>query len=190
MVELSATRCSCIAILWVCLVSFAAITLCVASQRVFLLLLLCISLSIQSENFWIHSRIETDFFQIRRIPAKHHRHVACLLGDASDLYSEYIWPGITQWVCRIGYGLDGRCSIPGSGRDFFLFVTSSRPSLGPTQRPIQLISLAPPPGVKMQWHEIYHDLHMVLRLRMYGAITPLSHTSSQHRICLCGPVLS
>jgi hypothetical protein len=35
MVQLSATRCSCITILWVTLVSFAAITLCVASQRVF-----------------------------------------------------------------------------------------------------------------------------------------------------------
>jgi hypothetical protein len=32
MVKLSATRCSCFAILWVRLVSFAAITLCVASQ--------------------------------------------------------------------------------------------------------------------------------------------------------------
>jgi hypothetical protein len=36
MVQLSATRCSCIVILWVSLVSFAAITLCVASQRVFI----------------------------------------------------------------------------------------------------------------------------------------------------------
>jgi hypothetical protein len=36
MVQLSATRCSCIAILWVSLVKFAAITLCVASQRVFI----------------------------------------------------------------------------------------------------------------------------------------------------------
>jgi hypothetical protein len=34
-VQLSATRCSCIAILWVSLVSFAAITLCDASQGVF-----------------------------------------------------------------------------------------------------------------------------------------------------------
>jgi hypothetical protein len=34
MVQLSATRCSCIAILWVSIVSFAAITLCVVSQRV------------------------------------------------------------------------------------------------------------------------------------------------------------
>jgi hypothetical protein len=36
MVQLSATRCSCIAILSVSLVSFAAISLCVASQRVFI----------------------------------------------------------------------------------------------------------------------------------------------------------
>jgi hypothetical protein len=36
MVQLSATRCSCIAILSVSLVSFAAITLCVASHRVFI----------------------------------------------------------------------------------------------------------------------------------------------------------
>jgi hypothetical protein len=33
MIELSATRCSCIAILWASLVSSAALTLCVASQR-------------------------------------------------------------------------------------------------------------------------------------------------------------
>jgi hypothetical protein len=36
MVQLSATTCSCIAILWVNLVSFAAITICVASDRVFI----------------------------------------------------------------------------------------------------------------------------------------------------------
>jgi hypothetical protein len=36
MVQLSATRCSCIATLWVRLVNFAAITLCIASQRVFI----------------------------------------------------------------------------------------------------------------------------------------------------------
>jgi hypothetical protein len=52
MIQLSATRCSCIAILWVNLVSCATITLCVASQRLFIV----ISLSIQSGNFWIHPR--------------------------------------------------------------------------------------------------------------------------------------
>jgi hypothetical protein len=38
MVQLSATRCSCTTILWVNLVSFAAITLRVASQRVFIVI--------------------------------------------------------------------------------------------------------------------------------------------------------
>jgi lysophospholipid acyltransferase (LPLAT)-like uncharacterized protein len=37
MVHLSATRYCCIVILWVGLVSFAAITFCVASQRVFII---------------------------------------------------------------------------------------------------------------------------------------------------------
>jgi hypothetical protein len=36
MLQLSATSCSCIAILLVSLVSFAAITFCVASQRVYI----------------------------------------------------------------------------------------------------------------------------------------------------------
>jgi hypothetical protein len=39
MLQLSATRCNCITILWVSLVSFAAITLCIASQWVFVVLL-------------------------------------------------------------------------------------------------------------------------------------------------------
>jgi hypothetical protein len=38
MVQLSATRCNCIAILLGSLVSFAVMTLCVASQRVFIVL--------------------------------------------------------------------------------------------------------------------------------------------------------
>jgi hypothetical protein len=45
MVQLSATTCSCVAILWVSLVSFTAITLCVASQQVF------ISLWLSPETF-------------------------------------------------------------------------------------------------------------------------------------------
>jgi hypothetical protein len=60
MVQISATRYSCIAILRVSLMSFAAITLCLSSQRGFLLLLplfLFILLSTQSGNFWIHPRI-------------------------------------------------------------------------------------------------------------------------------------
>jgi hypothetical protein len=50
MVQLSANRCSCIAILWVSLVSFAAITLCVASQQVFIVVGV-ISLWLSPETF-------------------------------------------------------------------------------------------------------------------------------------------
>jgi hypothetical protein len=50
-------RCSCISILWVSLVSFPAITISVASQRVFLLSSSFNSLSTQSGNVWIHPRI-------------------------------------------------------------------------------------------------------------------------------------
>jgi hypothetical protein len=60
MVQLSATRCSCIAILSVSLVSFAAIILCVASQRVFIV----VSLSTQSGNFRIHPRTSIKFCEM------------------------------------------------------------------------------------------------------------------------------
>jgi hypothetical protein len=56
-VQFSATRCSCIAILWASLVSFGAITLCVVSQRVFIIVVLVVYLSTLSGNFWIHPRI-------------------------------------------------------------------------------------------------------------------------------------
>jgi hypothetical protein len=58
MAQLSATRCSCVAILWVSLVSFAIITLCVASQRVFTVAVY-FGMT-QSGNFWIHLHIMRD----------------------------------------------------------------------------------------------------------------------------------
>jgi hypothetical protein len=51
--QLSATNYSCIAILWVSPVSFAAITLCVASQRMFIVIVVYFVMT-QSGNFWIH----------------------------------------------------------------------------------------------------------------------------------------
>jgi hypothetical protein len=56
MVQLSASMCSYIAILWVSLGSFAAITLCVASQRVFIVVVIYFVMT-QSGNFWIHPRM-------------------------------------------------------------------------------------------------------------------------------------
>jgi hypothetical protein len=38
-------------------VIFAAITICVASQRVFVVVVVVVVLSTQSGNFWIHPRI-------------------------------------------------------------------------------------------------------------------------------------
>jgi hypothetical protein len=55
MVQHCATRCSCIAILWVSLVSFAAITLCIGSRRVFIVVFYFVMT--QSGNFWIHPLI-------------------------------------------------------------------------------------------------------------------------------------
>jgi hypothetical protein len=56
MVQLSATRCSCIAILWISLVSFASITLCVASERVFIIVIPSLSwlpvILNYTESFW------------------------------------------------------------------------------------------------------------------------------------------
>jgi hypothetical protein len=51
MVQLSATRCSCITILWVSLVSFAAITLCVVSQPVFIFVSGIFRYRLSPENF-------------------------------------------------------------------------------------------------------------------------------------------
>jgi hypothetical protein len=54
MIQVSAIRYSCIAILWVSLVSFAAITLSVASQLVFIIVAVVHFVMTQSGNFWIH----------------------------------------------------------------------------------------------------------------------------------------
>jgi len=65
MVHLSAVRCSCIAILWVSLVSFAAVTLCVASQRVYNVV--SVHFLIDSvRKIWIHPRIFSDSWRNER----------------------------------------------------------------------------------------------------------------------------
>jgi hypothetical protein len=59
MVHLSATRCSCIA----SLASFAAIALCVASEREFTVVSVYFVMT-QSGNFWIHPRITSQFLTV------------------------------------------------------------------------------------------------------------------------------
>jgi hypothetical protein len=55
MVQLSATSCSYIAILSASLVSFAAINLCIAAQRVFFVVVYFVMT--QSGDFWIYPRL-------------------------------------------------------------------------------------------------------------------------------------
>jgi hypothetical protein len=60
--------------------------------------------------------------------------------------NEVIGAKIAQSFIAKGYGLDGRSSIP--ERRIFIFSTASRPALGPTQPPIQLVPGASFPGGK------------------------------------------
>jgi hypothetical protein len=83
-VQLSATRWSYIAILWVSLVSFAAITLCVASQRVYITV---ISFLTQSGNFWIHPQICQISFTL---------HLNFVTFVASSLH---VWITVLSWHC-------------------------------------------------------------------------------------------
>jgi hypothetical protein len=95
-IQLSATRCSCI-ILWVSLVSFASINLCVASQRVFIVV---ISLSTQSGNVWIHPRI------LRLIGNAHIFSNLCCEPDSwqrSQQFSPHISISIAIHVFQIHY---------------------------------------------------------------------------------------
>jgi hypothetical protein len=91
MVQLSATRGSCIAILWVSLVSFAAITLYVASQRVFVVVVVVYFIMTQSGNFWIHPRIKCDllFSALRIIEYK--RRSACYTDRYENCFTQTLW---------------------------------------------------------------------------------------------------
>jgi hypothetical protein len=77
-----------------------------------------------------------------------------------------------------GYGLDGRGSIPGMVKRFFLFSITSSQCLGPTQRPMQCIQRAVSPGVKRLGREADHSPSSSVEVRNGGAIPTLPHTSS------------
>jgi hypothetical protein len=56
---------------------------------------------------------------------------------------------------------------------FFLFVTVSRPALGPTQPPIQWVPGALTPGVKRPGSEADHSPPSSTEFKMGGTIPPL-----------------
>jgi hypothetical protein len=133
MAQLSVTRCSCIAILWVSLVSFVAITLHVASQRVFIVIVVYFGMT-QSGNFWIH-----------------------LLNVKMLTIDQWVqWPLASLnfyfgWTIGV-LGFDSRRVL-----GIFLFTTVSRTALEPTQPRIQWVPGALSLGVKRPGCEADHS---------------------------------
>jgi hypothetical protein len=99
MVQLSVTRCSCIAILWVSLVSFAAITLCDASQRVFVVVvyfviesvrkLLDTPYTLQLKHPVLHAWFELRTFLMRQ--------------DSLEKWPSMSWKTGFQFPARVGF---------------------------------------------------------------------------------------
>jgi hypothetical protein len=87
--------------------------------------------------------------------------------------------GIAQTVQRLATGwktgkLRGRCSSPGRVKNFF-FSTSSRPTLGLTQPPIQWVPGALSPGIKRLGREADHSPPISAEVKktwLYTAISP------------------
>jgi hypothetical protein len=75
-------------------------------------------------------------------------------------------------VCTApGYGLDGRGSIPGSGKIFLLFKPP-RPALGPIKPPIQWVLGAVSTGVKRPGREADHSSPYRADIKNGAAIPP------------------
>jgi hypothetical protein len=138
MLQLSATRCSCIAILLVSLVSFAAITLCVASQRVFIVVSVYFIMdsvrklfdkpSYDGHEAWMGSGAKTQILMRELLVMKLGKGFSCLADmcwtatEMVRLILKRISRKVTnvrvaQSVQRLGYRLDDRGSIHGRGKD-------------------------------------------------------------------------
>jgi hypothetical protein len=117
MVQFSGTRCSCSATLWVSLVSFAAITLYVPSQLVF------ISLSTQYGNFWIHPRTYVHIYihaHTRTHSASYRRHISTRLKFPTKLSACIKSSCDVDWEQRnephaVGASISELCILQGAG---------------------------------------------------------------------------
>jgi hypothetical protein len=67
---------------------------------------------------------------------------------------------------------------PGFISRYEIFLTASRPTLGPTEPPIQFYQRLFPSEKSGRGLKLTNHLHRVPRLRMREAIPPLPHTSS------------
>jgi hypothetical protein len=92
------------------------------------------------------------------------------------------WSCDSSFGIATGYGLDRRDLIPGRGKILFPF-TSSRPTLGPTQFPIQWVPWALSPGVKRLGREIDHSPSST-EIKNCGVIISFPHMTSWPDACL------
>jgi hypothetical protein len=76
-----------------------------------------------------------------------------------------------------GYELENRVRFP-TEQDITLFSPSSRPTLEPTQPPIQWVEGALSPGVKRPGHEADYSPPANAKVKNCEAIPLLPHTSS------------
>jgi hypothetical protein len=75
-------------------------------------------------------------------------------------------------VIKMGYGLDGRGSIPGRDK-VFLFFIASRQGMGPTQPPIQWLPGNISPAVTRVVREAHHSPPSNAEDKNCGSIRPL-----------------
>jgi hypothetical protein len=97
-----------------------------------------------------------------------------------SLVCSLLWFTILLWQGRwIGYGLDDRGSISGKEQvmDFFL-RHSVQSGFAAHPASYQMGTGILSPGVESRDVKLTTRLHLVPRLRMRGAISPLSHPSS------------
>jgi hypothetical protein len=88
--------------------------------------------------------------------------------------SNKLEPGYLSGIA-LGYGLNDRWFESRQRLVIFHYTTASRPALGSTQPPIQWVSRTLSLGVKRPGHEADHNLNLVPRSRMHGAVPPLPH---------------
>jgi hypothetical protein len=135
-------------------VSFAAITLCVASQRVFIVVRVYF-VTTQSGNFWIHNYTCCRYEMWREYssgPCVSVGHVLQRFAFKHRQNFNAISVGIA-----LGNGLDDRGFESRLGLGIFLFTTASRTALRPTQPPIQWVPGALSLVVKRPVREADHS---------------------------------
>jgi hypothetical protein len=157
MVQLSASGCSCIAILWVSLVSFAIITLCVASEWVFIVVRVHFIMT-QSGNFWIHDHTSTRPYVFMAWCLVKHRDNFTFLPEVSS--RGLLGCDDVRWCGRLP---NIQSTLLGILPHHYTASHPRRPRLGCRC----ILSSISGRGLKMTTH-----LHLVPRLRMRVATPP------------------